>query len=82
MVLYVHDYYESFIENTGVLKPDRFLLLGLPFNQKPHMELFDFWMFTRHGIEYLLKSDYFGVHIDKIDSNQLFFILLDQSYKK
>lgn len=67
---HVDDFQQAMIEITRVLKPNGILLLGLPFNQKPHMEPFDFWRFTRHGIEYLLKSDYFDIHINEINSKE------------
>jgi len=64
---HVDDFPQAMNEITRVLKSKGILLLGLPFNQKPHMEPFDFWRFTRYGIQYMLNSDYHEIYIDEID---------------
>jgi len=64
---HVDEFLKAVNEISRILKSDGTLLLGLPFNQKPHMEPFDFWRFTKHGILHMLKTNYVQIEIDEID---------------
>jgi len=55
---HVDDFLSGLKEMTRILKPDGYLLLGLPFRQSIHMRPYDFWRSTEYGIRYLLKDQY------------------------
>jgi SAM-dependent methyltransferase len=66
---HVDDFQASLREITRVLKPGGVLLLGLPFRQAIHGAPYDFWRFTVHGIQFLLRDDYDVVALDGIDAS-------------
>jgi SAM-dependent methyltransferase len=64
---HVDNYRSGLAEITRVLKPGGILLLNVPFRQALHLEPYDFWRFTSHGLRYLLEPDYEIVALDPID---------------
>jgi SAM-dependent methyltransferase len=64
---HVDDYPRALAEITRILKPDGFLLLNTPFRQSLHLEPYDFWRFTTHGLRLLLESHYEILALDPID---------------
>lgn len=65
---HVDDFHAGLNEMTRILKPGGFLMLGLPFRQQIHMEPYDFWRFTEHGIRFMLKDAYEILEMTGIDA--------------
>ncbi len=64
---HVDDYQRGLAEITRILKPGGVLLLNVPFRQALHLEPYDFWRFTAHGLRHLLEPDYEILALDPID---------------
>jgi SAM-dependent methyltransferase len=64
---HVDDYRSGLAEITRILKPGGILLLNVPLRQALHLEPYDFWRFTAHGLRYLLEPDYEIRALDAID---------------
>ena len=55
---HVDEYQKAFSEITRILKTGGILMLSVPFRYPPHMEPYDYWRFTEHGIRHMLKDSY------------------------
>jgi len=66
---HVDDFHRALAEITRILTPAGTLLLGVPFRQAIHDAPGDFWRFTRHAIDYLLRDRYDVLEIREIDKD-------------
>lgn len=53
---HVDDCHAAVRECARILRPGGIFLVGVPFAQRLHRAPQDFWRFTRHGVEYLLRA--------------------------
>jgi SAM-dependent methyltransferase len=67
---HVDDFMAGMREITRILTPGGILLLGVPFRQAIHSFPYDYWRFTRFGLEYMLRDKYVILEIKELDDKE------------